>query len=406
MKIKISQNKLGLLIQLIIMFSIYFMPSFFLMTSSAQQTQKLLQMMYSSFVVFHAVFTSNGKVRKKVDTKFFLLICIYEVILVVSTILNKGTTGALLGDVFVLLGLVISLSNCLKKDYRYTFTLFTVYIAVLMIINTGLLFLYPNGLRVTPEGYRFNFLGIDNNMTQYSLVLIMCAYIIKYNFKELKVFCNLLMILSVSQLLYLQVGTGIIGIAVLLLLVFMDKYLHLHKSIIRPQTMIMVIVALLLVVVIIRENNFIMEWISDALNKDITLTGRTTIWMILLGYVSQAPWLGYGMQEVPIVRAITEVERSYSPAAHAHNQLIQILIESGIVSLIVIIVLLGEVFTKYRRNWNRFAVRVACYTLISFLVVSIGEVIFSHFFWAFFVLGFYIVFYDNNGKDVPSVGGK
>ena len=293
-----------------------------------------------------------------------------------------------------------------RNIFADTFTLFTVYIAMLMIINTALLFLYPNGLRITSEGYRFNFLGIDNNMTQYTLVLIMCAYIIKYNFKELKLFCNFLIVLSVAQLFYLQVGTGIIGVAVLVLLVFMDKYLHLHKTLIRPQTLIMIIVALLLVVVIIRENNFIMEWISDTLNKDITLTGRTTIWMILLSYVSEAPWLGYGIQEVPIVRAITEVERSYSPAAHAHNQLIQILIESGIVSLIVIVLLLGEIFTKYRKNWNVFSVRLASYTLISFLVVSIGEVIFSHFFWAFVVLAFYIVFYDDNGKDVPAVGGK
>ncbi|MEO0758043.1 MAG: O-antigen ligase [Cyanobacteria bacterium J06648_16] len=80
--------------------------------------------------------------------------------------------------------------------------------------------------------------------------------------------------------------------------------------------------------------------ITAALGKDPTMSSRTTIWAGTMEQIWQRPWIGYGLeafwqdgnpQAVEVGRVI---HRSFVPA-HAHNGLIDIWLDIGIVGLII-----------------------------------------------------------------------
>lgn len=77
------------------------------------------------------------------------------------------------------------------------------------------------------------------------------------------------------------------------------------------------------------------ENILRAMGKDITLTGRTELWDILLQYVKQRPWLGYGYSGFWAGRAQdTWAMLAWKPN-HAHNGFLQLLLDLGIIGFLM-----------------------------------------------------------------------
>lgn len=74
-----------------------------------------------------------------------------------------------------------------------------------------------------------------------------------------------------------------------------------------------------------------------ALGRDLTLSGRTQIWALSLDSIAERPWLGYGFaafwNHTPPARAITE-ELNFYPF-HAHNGLVELALDLGILGLLL-----------------------------------------------------------------------
>ena len=81
-----------------------------------------------------------------------------------------------------------------------------------------------------------------------------------------------------------------------------------------------------------------MEVILTAMGKDITLTGRTELWSILLEFVKQKPWLGYGysgfwagsFEDVWAMLA-------WQPGS-AHNGFLQLTLDLGVIGLLMFLI--------------------------------------------------------------------
>jgi O-antigen ligase len=98
-----------------------------------------------------------------------------------------------------------------------------------------------------------------------------------------------------------------------------------------------------ILIVIVRIQNVFAWLIVGILYKNLTLTNRTVIWDNALGSIKKRPLLGYGVQNT-VNLFYTYIFRFGKPAVNswlsAHNQVLQTLYESGIVSMIPIMLLI------------------------------------------------------------------
>lgn len=88
--------------------------------------------------------------------------------------------------------------------------------------------------------------------------------------------------------------------------------------------------------------------VVDILGKDMTFTGRTTLWLSIIDVIKERPWLGYGYQafwsgldgpSAPVIRA----EGWLAP--DAHNGFLDLILQLGFVGLFVF--LCGYIFNFF-----------------------------------------------------------
>jgi O-antigen ligase len=91
--------------------------------------------------------------------------------------------------------------------------------------------------------------------------------------------------------------------------------------------------------------------ITSAYGKDTSLSGRTEIWAASFDAIIQQPFLGYGMGAlfwtVPVSPETAEFWRNVGfEAAHAHNGLLDIALQIGLIGMSVFLVLFVSTFTS------------------------------------------------------------
>lgn len=78
------------------------------------------------------------------------------------------------------------------------------------------------------------------------------------------------------------------------------------------------------------------DWLVSILGRDATLTNRTDIWKVALSFVEQRPFLGYGYsvfwESFPKMDSPFLFLYGFAPA-HAHNGLLQLLLDLGMVGV-------------------------------------------------------------------------
>jgi exopolysaccharide production protein ExoQ len=117
------------------------------------------------------------------------------------------------------------------------------------------------------------------------------------------------------------------------------------------------IVVLLPLLALLPEAHEFYEFIVyDTLNKDPTMTGRTFLWERADALIAQRPLLGYGFQSIWLgdstetiaLQRLTHVQDLRT--LHFHDQYRQILVDTGIVGLIIVLGLIVYVFATGLRQ--------------------------------------------------------
>ena len=83
-------------------------------------------------------------------------------------------------------------------------------------------------------------------------------------------------------------------------------------------------------------------------DKDLTFSGRTTIWGATLDFVGRQPVTGYGFggvfTEVPTALTVQLWNRIGFEAAHTHNGAVEILLELGVVGLVLLVAFVASIY--------------------------------------------------------------
>lgn len=122
----------------------------------------------------------------------------------------------------------------------------------------------------------------------------------------------------------------------------------------------------------------------------IDFAARLGIYTVALSKIVEKPFLGYGVEGIKIIPEWMQWNKNAMGFNYAHNEILQLLLDGGIVLLIANILLVKMILNNVEKSicsQNKYLFAVI---LISFLVVAISESVTEYFyFWTFIFILLY-----------------
>lgn len=287
--------------------------------------------------------------HKKRPSAVLVFLGIYLGFIVLSSLLRANNLWSVANYSLTILTFCMLLELSLRDSPQMTLDMLVYPLTVLVLSNFMLLCLFPGGLCVGGSYfYRYNFLGIDNFLAPI-LIPYMFLVALRSTVKtgDLDWFAYLMIGVSAVTLLLIWSATGLMGLAVALifLLFFYQR---------RAQTLFNFVTAesvgfgLFFSIVLFRLQNLFAFFIEGVLHKGLSFTGRTDIWDKAVAMFLDSPFLGYGLAQTGKVYRLAK-----GKYYHAHNAVLEILMEGGLFSLIAYLLMLvcaGGQLMRYRKH--------------------------------------------------------
>lgn len=266
---------------------------------------------------------------------------------------------------FRIVTLILLLNLIIKRFPKSTLKALSILFGLYVLINFFTLLILPEGLYLdNPREGQFReawFLGIEN---QFAVTLIPGVILIVlyswYSYNKITKSAWINIIITFFTILKVWSATAIVSVA----FVIGSMILNLRKRI-RPiyRFSLLSLIYIILWVVLVRFNSLesFQTVIVDILEKDMTLSGRTKIWAVMFDSISDSFWYGFGINTSLLVGVHTYFG--------AHNMILQILIDSGLIGLILFIfciLIAGIKLQKFKNN------RISTLLLIGLFGVLIG----------------------------------
>ncbi len=280
--------------------------------------------------------------------------------------------------------------------------LFSIYI----YLNFITILLFPNGLYMDnprTDHYRSAWLlGIENQFV-YTIVPGITIIILYTFYKKNKLDFNSVIALLVSIITILSSwsATAIVSYVLFILgLVFLLT--KGTKKLLNYNLLIILYSFIWIVVVRINSYNFFQNIIENILDKDMTFSNRTVIWDRAFLMIESSAWYGYGNNSV--IELITKDFRT-------HNLILQMLLDNGLVSLILFILLLsliGQQLIKYNANTN-VMISIIVIGMFAFLIGGLAESYQLNHLFLIMILLYnckYIILYKNETSNNKIFGGS
>lgn len=360
------------------------------------------------FSIFCALFSY---VKKRSVDAFFVLSIILATIIAIACLVNPGN-----GDVSMLsqgLGFTtetaieswimdwfpilstICLISASSRHFRHEL-IWGVFIACLIYLFINLWSLFE---QLGAEEIDNLFFGHRNTTFRIALPALTCSFVISSDKKRSWLAIPLFVFaLSILQIRIAYSATSFCAVVVMSAL-FVVTLWKKPRKILNGLTYGIGYVILFFSIVLIRVQNLFSPLISSLLHRDITFTGRTIIWDDAFQRVDSNIMLqGYGQDYYWHTVGINGHFQK-----HAHNEILNMLLLGGVLSLVCFIALfvlsIKKLFeNRYSNIANAFAVGLS-----GFLIIAIAEVGLSP--GLFFVLaGSYYLIPKNGAKPGQSKG--
>ncbi|MGJ5645179.1 O-antigen ligase family protein [Latilactobacillus curvatus] len=236
-------------------------------------------------------------------------------------------------------------------------TLETIFFILIVISILNLFTCRPGGLMMY-EGTEYFLLGLRTRFTDSAIPLVLLAFLISW-IKHKKVITRLTIftiVIVLSQLVLEWVATGIFVIILLTVLIILFE----SKVISFPVWgSLFGVIILNISIVFFQIQAYFSFIIEGLLKKSLTFNGRTLIWNSAIQTISQHPILGFGEVDSGGFVSVYWSDR----LAPAHNMILQVIHDGGIVSsflLLFCFMLVAKKLAKYRGNMivNIFAIGI------------------------------------------------
>jgi exopolysaccharide production protein ExoQ len=176
-----------------------------------------------------------------------------------------------------------------------------------------------------------------------SLMLLLAAQSI-YGYRYRYMIWGLL-VLAVAMTFLTTSKSSLIILAILVILLPLCQILRLNKGLILPLTIILLLVVGTVVILLTANAEILVRF----LGRDLTLTGRTGIWSVVISKIALRPWLGYGYSSFWLGKEGPAADIWYETsfiAPNAHNGFLDLLVDLGVVGLVLFL-------SSFIRNYMR-----------------------------------------------------
>lgn len=299
-------------------------------------------------------------VYRKASVPFLLLMAFYGIRLCITLWYVPQNFMRVIMNAYPIMGLVCISEILLERNARLYIRGFAGILKILCIVNALQSLLMPNLF------YQKYIIGGENQIVFSYIISVVLEKV--YGEKKIKWY---VMLLTLSIIRIFSAG-NLLG-----WIIFLAIYYYYRKP--RKIKSIAFFYAYCIswiLIVIVRVQNVFAWLIVGILHKNLTLTNRTVIWDNALGSIKKRPLFGYGVQNT-VNLFYTYIFRIGKPAVNswfsAHNQVIQTLYESGIVSMIPIMLLSIIAFKRLDENRKNKMYPVVAAGIIGLSVSQMAE---------------------------------
>lgn len=328
---------------------------------------------FSFLIAVYKFFVEKNKI-----TIPLALLVTWRIMLLIPTIINKGEILKWGYESMIFATLFLYAENFAQKKQFMDFVIIlkNVFLSYLCINLITYVFI-PQGLFDLKSHTKLFFLGVRTRFTEYAITCIMLGMICFFEKKIKPVNLTFILVICLLNIFLPKISTAIIGVGIMFLSYAFLKILVYKKK--KNDFSLLLILSLIVtaLVVFFDIQNMFSFFIEEVLGKNVTLTGRTIIWdgaienikrgnfIIGNGYVNDGNFIAYRNKIV-----------------QAHNQLLQLTYESGIIGALPFFCLMIFCLkSKNKETTKSDVIGAAC--IFSFLIMMITEI--YAYYIAFFV---------------------
>ena len=292
----------------------------------------------SFFVIIAMVFYKGSF---KAPSEMFAFIILHSLLLVVSTILNRGAVVTSVITVMSLLAMYLIVHYMFLKNPVTAVNMLMFMFEVFIYANIIIMFVFPKG------AYKnLSWLFGQKNVNILFVLIAICMaltyyYVHRTQMDKIRAF--ILIAVSVLTITMSKSATSFLG------LFAFGMMLLINRKKVRFTVYHGLLISLLVFVFVVwlRQLDIFKTLIVEILHKDMTLTKRTRIWDNGLKFFLQKPILGYGVEATKVAK-----ER-FLGYETTHNKMLYTLYQGGIclyAAFIGIIITAARRLDKFRED--------------------------------------------------------
>lgn len=244
-----------------------------------------------------------------------------------------------------------------------------------LVITYGYIVIYPD--KAWLSGLQF-FIGSKFYVSYIALLTIICWLISMQEYIKNNILLKAITICLICFCYFIIVtvkcGTGKIGILLLLLFIALKNVL---KSKLNKWNVFCVTLLIASFVFIVFSGltsiGFISDFITNVLNKDVTMSGRTIVYAKVLSYIVKSPVWGYGYNSVYELFKNTMYLGSNAFALDAQNALLEYVLYYGLLGVSAFMLMLYFSFNKPEYKGEILDNDYFCYVGL-YIMVLLGSV--------------------------------
>lgn len=342
----------------------FFKPGYFETIGILDIIFNLWRVVSSGIIVL--VYMKNNKA-----SKFMIYLFLFQIILLYSTIINSGDIVRMVMYIAMNLGICAVIELGLMYNKEMFIESFYKLINLIVWINFILFIIFPNGIYTNAAG-RGNFIDIDNLIAPVLIVAILISIICSYiKFKKIKGKYIITIIISVITIILVWPATAVVALFGSLGLIIVNIISKKIYTIFNIYTYLGLYVLSFFGFVIFQFQNKFSLIIETLLGKSLTFSGRTIIWENFIEVLKQSEylkWIGRGVQP-----SNTLYVHKFGMSTHLHNQIFNIILESGFIGLLLFTIIIVIVVKVLYKNRCVYLSKVLSAILFGFFVLMLME---------------------------------
>lgn len=342
---------------------LYFLVLIFYFESPYLERFSILNTLYAvgklisvGFILLH--------IRRFQFNSIMAVIVLEEITLWISTLLAGSSMMAVSIQVISVTAFVVVIDIMLKEDTKRCIRILYTIVSLLIFVNVLTMLFFPDGL-YTATGIvgtkKYYFLGHQNSLGLYAMIAIALGEFRLEIEEEDEFKLSKLIFLEIVSLFYiLRVWSviSLLSVAGIIAITFFNRLSKKGWHFPLAWSLIFNVV-IFIVFVVIQNFQMLAPFLEGVLNREVTLSGRTTVWTMALKYFFKSPIWGVGQGKGYEIFGF----------ATTHNRYMNTLFTGGLIGIFPFVILLIIICRRLKNSTESMAkILIAYFTILLFII--------------------------------------